>query len=122
MLVIEPDLTVQAAYRSALEEAGYRVLTAPDGAQGMAIALEERPSVIIGDFPIQLPGEALFTVMVRRDERLSDVFILNITDRLLTEKDSVAWMLSDRVLAKPIDGARLVDEVGRAVERKGVLD
>jgi DNA-binding response OmpR family regulator len=122
VLLIEPDPTVESAYRSHLERQGYRVLAARDGAAGLALAREHRPSVIVGDFPMPVVGEGLFPVLVRRDEHLSDVFIINVTDRLLTEKDSVSWLLSDRVIAKPIDGERLLEEVSRAVQRKGVLE
>jgi CheY-like chemotaxis protein len=122
VLLIEPDPTVECSYRAPLEGLGYRVLVAKDGAEALAIAREQRPSVIVGDFPMPVPGEGLFTVVVRRDEGLSDTFIINVTDRLLTEKDSVSWLLSDRVIAKPIDGRRLAEEVTWAMERKGVLE
>jgi DNA-binding response OmpR family regulator len=122
VLLIEPDPAVESAYRAPLEKAGYRVLCATDGPTALALAREHRPGVIVGDFPMPIEGEGPFTVLVRRDERLSDVFIINVTDRLRTEKDSVSWLLSDRVLAKPIDGKRLLEEVQRAVERKGVLE
>jgi DNA-binding response OmpR family regulator len=122
VLLIEPDPAVESAYRAPLEKAGYRVLCARDGVSALAMAREQRPGVIVGDFPMPIDGEGLFTVLARRDERLSDVFIINVTDRLRTEKDSVAWLLSDRVIAKPIDGARLLEEVQRAMERKTVLE
>ena len=35
-----------------------------------------------------------------------DVVIITVTDRILTAKDSPAWMNSDRVLSKPISGER----------------
>jgi hypothetical protein len=54
---------------------------------------------------------------VRRDDQLRDAVIITVTDRHLTEKDSVAWLHSDRVLAKPIDAARLAEEVAWAVDR-----
>lgn len=116
--LVEPDPGTQTAFRDKLESMGFQVWAAADGASGLTLAREHVPDVIVGDFPIDVPGESPFTAEVRRDERLSDTVIITVTGRLLTEKDSVAWLHSDCVLAKPIGPAWLAVEVAWAVERR----
>ena len=117
VLLIEPDPDTQARVRSALEARGLEVWTAADGATGLALARAHLPGAIVGDFPIDMPGESPFTSAMRRDDRLRDVVIVTVTSRNLTEKDSPAWMNSDRVLAKGIPPVRLAEEIAWALDR-----
>jgi CheY-like chemotaxis protein len=118
VLLVEPDHRVRDDYVDALEARGFQVWAAPDGPGGLALAQAHLPGVIVGDFPLAHVDGSGFTTAVRTDERLRDAVIITVTARILTEKDSVAWQHSDRVLAKPIDGGRLAEEVAWAVERK----
>jgi two-component system KDP operon response regulator KdpE len=117
VLLVEPDQRVRADFTGALEARGFEVWAAPDGPTGLALARTHFPGVIVGDFPLAQAAGAGFTTAVRTDERLHDAVIITVTDRHLTEKDSVAWLHSDRVLAKPIEPERLADEVAWAVDR-----
>ena len=119
VLLIEPDPDTQVRVRSALEARGFEVWTAADGTTGLALARAHRPGAIVGDFPMDVPGESPFTSAVRRDDRLQGVVIITVTGRNLTEKDSPAWMNSDRVLSKPITAERLADEIAWALDRRG---
>ena len=122
VLLVEPDRTVLGDFRAALESRGFQVWSAEDGAAGMRLARDHRPGVIVGDFPLDLPGDSAFTQAVRTDPLLTDAIIITVTDRHRTEKDSAAWQHSDRVIAKPIDGTRLADEVAWVVERRRAGD
>ena len=118
VLLVEPDQTVRADFAHALEARGFQVWSAPDGPSGLALAKVHLPGVIVGDFPLAQAAGSGFTSAVRADEKLRDAVIITVTDRILTEKDSVAWQHSDRVLSKPIEAARLAEEVAWAVDRK----
>jgi CheY-like chemotaxis protein len=117
VLLVEPDETVRADFAGALEARGFQVWEAADGPSGLTLAKTHLPGVIVGDFPLAHTAGSGFTTAVRADARLRDAVIITVTDRILTEKDSVAWQHSDRVLAKPIEGTRLADEVAWAVDR-----
>src|SRR6188474_131682 len=49
ILVIEDDRAIRGAVVDILELEGYRVLSAQDGVAGVALALQERPSLIVCD-------------------------------------------------------------------------
>src|SRR5688500_10289204 len=49
ILVADDNRANRDALASLLEVAGYRVLTAADGREALAIALEERPDLVIAD-------------------------------------------------------------------------
>src|SRR5262245_29841822 len=50
ILIVEDDSKTARALSIRLEAAGYEVLTAPDGVQGVRRALDHRPDLIITDF------------------------------------------------------------------------
>ena len=118
VLLVEPDQQVRADFAQALEARGFQVWSAPDGRGGLELARAHLPGVIVGDFPLTAAAGSGFTTAVRTDALLRDAVIITVTDRILTEKDSLSWQHSDRVLSKPIEAGRLADEVAWAVEQK----
>lgn len=117
VLLVEPDSAVQNDFRAALEARGFQVLAADEPAAGLALARARQPGVIVGDFPMDVPGGGAFTAEVRADPRLREAVIITVTARHLTGRDSPAWRNSDRVLSKPIAPERLAEEVIWALDR-----
>jgi len=68
VLVIEDELLIQDLFITLLEEEGYSVLAAEDGSEGVRLALEHRPDLILSD--LSLPGLDGFQVVeqLRRHE------------------------------------------------------
>jgi len=54
ILVIDDSATIREGVRGALAEKGYEVLTAQDPVQGLMIARDKQPQLIVLD--IQMPG------------------------------------------------------------------
>lgn len=73
VLVIDDSLTFREAMRAALDEAGYRVLVASDGEEGLRVAATHRPIGIVVDG--ELPGMDGAGVIrrIRLDVALRDV-------------------------------------------------
>src|SRR5437899_2754692 len=63
IVVLEDDRRIAAALVIRLEAAGYEVLTAPDGLQGLKLVLEARPDLILMD--IWMPVGLGFSVTQR---------------------------------------------------------
>ncbi len=69
ILVVEDDPQAQQLLTDILQQGGYHVLNAQDGAQGLALAKQERPDLILMD--VQLPGLNGLAVARRRPFLLS---------------------------------------------------
>jgi CheY-like chemotaxis protein len=79
VLCIDDDPLVLHCYRSVLAPQGYRVLTATDGLQGLALATADRPDVILLD--VLLRGLSGYDICrkCRRDPALREIPIILLT-------------------------------------------
>lgn len=115
VLLVNSDEDSRTILRDALEHAGYDVLSTPTGAEGLAVAHSHRPDVIIGDFPMDVPGHSPFTGDIRKDPRLNGTRLLAVTARALDHEVEAARAVSDAVLVKPVKPGTVVDEVARLI-------
>jgi two-component system phosphate regulon response regulator PhoB len=100
VLVVEDDPSIRALVADLLVGEGYAVLQAADGRQGLRMAQEHAPSVIMVDQ--MLPGltglEVLEQLHAQRTTRHIPVILVSGLPRSLA-----ADHRADRVLAKPFD-------------------
>lgn len=61
ILVVDDDLDIVGALRTVLVKRGYRVLTAPDGNAGLALAERESPDLVVVD--MMMPKKSGFLVL-----------------------------------------------------------
>ncbi|MDP8922070.1 MAG: response regulator [Chloroflexota bacterium] len=101
MLVVEDDPSIRELVADLLVDEGYAVLQAENGRQGLSLALEHVPSVIMVDQVLpELSGlEMLEQLHARRTTRHIPVILVSGLAQSLAEVDHRA----DRVLAKPFD-------------------
>jgi PAS domain S-box-containing protein len=113
----EPDqLTLMG---SLLRKAGYSVLTAEDGFEGLTLARRERPDLVISDVSMPRMNGLEFCREIRADSELKTVPIL-LVSALQKDTDSAVAGLeagADDYLEIPFDSARLVAKVSRLLER-----
>ncbi|MBI1382417.1 MAG: response regulator [Planctomycetaceae bacterium] len=76
VLLIEDEPSIRLPLVDDLREAGYRVLVAPDGERGLALALSEDPALVLLD--LMLPGRDGFSVLraLRADRCTAPVIVL----------------------------------------------
>lgn len=79
VVVIDDSPTVRKLAEVVLAEEGYKVYTAEDGEEGLKIAEEVLPSVILVDFIMPRMNGYQFCKMVRSNEVLKDVPVILIT-------------------------------------------
>ena len=113
ILLVDGDADTREILRVALENHGHEVLDAADGTLGLSLAREHRPALIIGDFPLDVPGESPFTGAVRREPGLQGTRILTVTARALADNLVAARRVSDAVLVKPVEPRDVVMEAER---------
>ena len=113
----EPDqLTLMG---SLLRKAGYAVLTAEDGLDGLTLARRERPDLVISDVSMPRMDGLAFCREIRADLELKTVPILLVTALQKDTESAVAGLQAgaDDYLEFPFDSARLVAKVSRLLER-----
>ena len=79
VLTVDDSRTIRDMLRVALSEAGYRVVQAEDGVEGLALLETEVPDAIITDINMPRLDGFGFIEGVRRDERFRATPILVLT-------------------------------------------
>ncbi len=120
VLCIDDDPLVLHFYRSFLESHGYRVLTATDGLQGMALAAQDRPAVIVLDVLLQGLSGYDICRKLRADPALRSIPIL-----LLTAWDQPSVLDTGlaagatRTLRKPADVQTILVAIAEVLGQQG---
>ena len=104
---------------SLLRKAGYSVFTAEDGIQGLDLAKEVHPDLIISDVSMPRMNGLEFCQQLRADTALRLVPILLVSAHQKDTESVVAGLRAgaDDYLEVPFDATRLVAKVSRLLER-----
>jgi two-component system phosphate regulon response regulator PhoB len=112
----EPDIVALVVYH--LAKAGYRVSSAMNGTDALAIATRERPALVVLD--LMLPGLSGFEVLerLRASEATANVAVLMLTARR-EEPDRIKGLAlgADDYLTKPFSPQELVLRVKAILRR-----
>ncbi|HYT28640.1 MAG TPA: response regulator [Ktedonobacteraceae bacterium] len=119
VLVVEDSASSSLFIAQALQKAGYRVITAIDGNEGLTKALQERPECLILD--VVLPGVSGFGVcrQLRSIDPQRSLSIIMVSNKN-THLDQ-SWGLrqgADRYLPKPFTEETLVRTVEEVLTTK----
>lgn len=113
ILVIEDDDSVRKLIRRILEGAGYTVLEAPDGVQGVQVYREQHPDLVLTD--IFMPGKEGLETILELGLLDPEVRIIAVSGGgnmgILNPLPMAAKLGALRTLSKPFSGKELVDLV-----------
>ena len=113
ILLVDDDREIIESVRIALEGAGYEILVARDGNQGLALAEREDPDLVVLD--MMMPKRSGFLVLEKlRRTRPVPVRIIMVTANEGNRHKAYAEMLGvDDYIRKPFAMDRLLDSVSR---------
>ena len=113
ILLVDDDREIVESMRVALDVAGYEVLVARDGNQGLAMAERGDPDLVILD--MMMPKRSGFLVLEKlRRTRPVPMRVIMITANEGSRHKAYAEMLGvDDYIRKPFAMDRLLDSVGR---------
>ena len=119
ILVIEDDPIQRLAVVGILQRVGHRVLWAVDGEQGLEMARQSRPDLIVCD--VVMPGMNGYQLVtaLRQEAGLVEVPVIMLTS--MTERAQVRVGMNsgaDDYLAKPLNAAELRDAVTALLTRR----
>jgi DNA-binding response OmpR family regulator len=118
ILIVDDERDIVKALTIRLQRAGYEVVTAFDGAQGIFMAHKENPDLIILD--IRMPAGNGFSVAEKLKESTNTLTIPVIFLTGSPEKNSEekAMALGVRFyVKKPYDPEELLDAIERALDK-----
>ena len=115
ILIMEDDTKIAAALAIRFSAAGYDVLTASDGLEGMHMALKDRPDLLLMD--IWMPVGLGFSVANRlKDMGLGEIPIIFITaSKLKGLREAAQRSGAVGFFEKPYDPEKLLAAVSQAL-------
>lgn len=116
VLVVEDDPSLRMGLRTTLRSAGFKVLVAATGPEGLEAALAERPDLVLLD--VMLPGMNGFEILRALRERDAELPVLMLTAKG-EEQDKVQGLRlgADDYVVKPFGVAELLARVEANLRR-----
>ena len=116
VLLVEDNEDNRTVYRTILEHFGYGVIEARNGEDGVRMAREEHPDLILMDISIPVIDGWEATRMLKGDEETSGIPIIALTAHALaTDRAKASEVGCDGYLAKPCEPRRVVAEVEKFI-------
>ncbi|MEX0980079.1 MAG: response regulator [Gemmatimonadota bacterium] len=114
VLLVDDNDDARTIYGRALAHFGFLILEAESGDEGIRIAIEDRPAIIIMDLSIPGMDGLTATRMLKDREESRDIPIIVLTAHALPEYQARAEVAGcDAYLTKPCEPRRLVEEIRR---------
>ena len=120
VLIIEDDRSAARLAEYTLEQAGYEVITAYDGFDGLDKAVTEGPDLIILD--VMLPGLDGYEVchQLRQKSETATLPILMISAKARDDDRDIGLRVgADDYMAKPVDPSVIIQKVGDLLSNAG---
>lgn len=113
ILVVDDSPTETEAFRTVLEKNGHEVLSAENGADGVALARQELPDLVLMD--IVMPGLNGFqaTRQLTRNPETKNIPVVIVTTK--DQETDRVWgkrQGASGYLVKPVSENRLMSEIG----------
>ena len=117
-LIVDDEAPILALLRYNLEKAGWRVLEAADGREGLAVARQEHPDIVVLDWMLPSLSGLEICRRLRHDAELAGIPIIMLTARG-EEADRVRGLEigADDYLTKPFSPAELLARMQAVMRR-----
>lgn len=118
ILLVDDDPDSREICTAMLEYAGYRVVAAPDGEEGVRRARSERPDLILMDIALPRLSGWDATRILKSEVETGRIPVIAFTAAVLADDRERAREIGfDGYLAKPVEPRRIVAEVRRLLSR-----
>lgn len=116
ILMVEDQHDNQTIYGTILTHAGYAVMHAWDGREGLRLAREHHPDLILMDISVPLVDGWEATRQLKADPATAGIRVVALTAHAFPEDRARAESLGfDDYLAKPVEPTRVLAAVRRLV-------
>ena len=114
VLLVEDNEDNRTVYRTILEHFGYEVIEARNGEDGIRMARESHPDLILMDISIPVIDGWEATKILKGDSQTRRIPVIALTAHALaTDRQKAADVGCDAYLAKPVEPQLVLEEVRR---------
>lgn len=112
ILCVDDDPTQLMLLRLALTRAGYKVLEAPDGKEGVEMAIKHQPALIIMDLMMPVMDGAVAVQQIKQNQETAHIPILVLSAYARGEQAKRALKAgADEMISKTFILTDLVDKI-----------
>jgi two-component system phosphate regulon response regulator PhoB len=118
ILVVDDEEDIRDMIALSLKTAGYQVLCARDGQEAFAIAIDQKPQLIVADWMMPVVNGLELLRRLRRDERTADIPIIMLSAK--AEVDNKTQGLdsgADDYVSKPFSPKELLSRIKAVLRR-----
>jgi two-component system cell cycle response regulator DivK len=116
VLLVEDNEDNRVVYATILQFYGYTVIEAVDGDEGVRLARERHPDIILMDISIPVLDGWQATLCLKADETTRDIPVVALTAHAMPEDREKSRRVGfDGYLSKPCEPRRVLEEVQRFV-------
>jgi CheY-like chemotaxis protein len=117
VLVIDDEPDVRWLIRMSLERAGHEVIDAEDGLRGIALAMKQRPEIIVLDLMMPVMDGYGVLAELAKDPRTASVPVIVLSARAIPdEAERAVGAGARRFLEKPFDPDLLANELNELLD------
>lgn len=117
LLVVDDAETIRSFMSMLLKNAGYDVIQASNGLEGLRLACEEKPDLILLDIEMPLMDGIECCRQIKQDATCEDIRIIMVTTLSKYSKVTEAFKAgADDYIVKPVDPKELRDKVQELVK------
>lgn len=122
VLFIEDNDEIRENMGEILELAGYKVLLAPNGKEGVALALSGKPDIVVCDIMMpELDGYGVIHMLQKNPETQNIPFIFLTAKAERTEIRKGMELGADDYITKPFSGTELLNAIESRLKKADVL-
>jgi CheY-like chemotaxis protein len=115
ILVVDDEFDVLSAYTMLFEYRGFRVRTAPNGAEALAAMRHQRPDIVVSDYMMPIMNGAQLCLAVRDDPLLKDLPFILCSAGILPRNVHPPY---DIFFRKPVPFDTLLAEIKQLIARR----
>ena len=118
ILVVDDETHILHVVGLKLSNAGYEIITAEDGEEGLEVAVEQTPDLVITDFQMPFMTGLELSIALKDHEKTCEIPALMLTARGFSLTDEQLTQTNIRgVISKPFSPREILDQVAELVGR-----
>lgn len=118
ILIVEDDAKNLKLFRDLLQVSGYTTLEATDGKQGVELAREEKPDLILMDIQMPVMDGLEATKLLKNDDVTKDIPIVALTAYAMQgDEEKMREAGFDGYISKPIDVKGFLKKISEVISK-----